>query len=715
MDILLSDKNLSDDLTNQPRPAPNGQNEKPPLDWFKIFHGDISLETPITPQDILDSWKRFNELTLREWEKFISGSNSIDTNIVPPEILEEWTHCRKLNVDPLSEPKNIILSPHDLQKRLADNKLFIQTSQPFLDRLYQTMKTTSVSMALFDREGYLLQVLEDQRYAEISALNKWVRGSLWTLECAGNNTVGSMLKNAKPLHIFGPQHYMKCFHYSTAASAPIFDPEGELIGGVTLIAALYGSHPHTLGMAIAAAHAIENELKIRKALDQRNAACNETDTMARLQKAIVSFIPDAMVAVNNEGRIYAINEPAQKMFGLADACGIGQLLHSIYEGEENRTLCDIINNRESVSDLEIRLQTAQGPGDFTLTCKHVLAESGVTIGKILIFSEIKRIKSLVTKIIGAKANFHFRDICRQNKDFSKIIDHAAMISESASSVLLLGESGTGKDILAQAIHNGSPRRNGPYVAINCAAIPRDLIASELFGHEEGAFTGSRRGGSQGKFELADGGTIFLDEIAETPLEIQAVLLRVIEDKRIVRVGGGHVREVDVRILSATNKDLIDEVHRGNFRKDLYYRLNVFSIHLPPLRERTDDIPLLVNLFIKKYETALGKTISAVDEKVWDVLMQYAWPGNVRELQNVVERMVNFAVSERLTADLIPPEVVGIHHRRHHKIVLESPEDTEKRLIRHLVTLKVNKSSIARQLDISRATLYRKMKKYGLEE
>ncbi len=221
-------------------------------------------------------------------------------------------------------------------------------------------------------------------------------------------------------------------------------------------------------------------------------------------------------------------------------------------------------------------------------------------------NEINRLKTLVTKMMGAKAKFHFEDIHGQNIKFLRTVEQARMVSLSSSNVLLLGKSGTGKDIFAQAIHNAGDRKNGPYVAINCGAIPRDLIMSELFGYSEGAFTGSRRGGNQGKFELADGGTIFLDEIAETPLELQTALLRVIEEKTVTRIGGTRVRPVDVRIIAATNKDLQEEVRKGNFREDLYYRLNVFAIHMVPLSERLDDIPRLVDVFVKKYGNAMGK-------------------------------------------------------------------------------------------------------------
>ncbi len=628
-------------------------------------------------------------------------------------IVESWKRSRNYSINPLGESQNKILTGPALQQLLDENKLLIETSQPFLTRLYQSMKTTSFTVSLFDRNGYLLQVMQDECYVEINSMFKWRPGVLWKEEYGGTNAIGTLLEEKKPLQIIGPQHYMQLFHFITTSSAPIVDPDGEIIGGITIICLLFGTHPHTLGMAIAASHAIENELKIQKALTRLKAAFQETDIAYSLQKAIITSIPEALIAVNTDGYITSINKRAQNLFGLEDRSVLGERISDIFADEENRSFLNLIERQKSMSDREVRISSSRGPCDFTLTCNGIYSSSGAAIGKILIFSEIQRIKSLVNKFAGAKANLKFSDIHGQNEKFKSLVSEAAVISKSASNVLLLGESGTGKDILAQAIHNASPRKDGPYVAINCAAIPRDLIASELFGYSEGAFTGSRRGGSQGKFEMADGGTIFLDEIAETPLEIQAVLLRVIEDKCVIRIGSNQIRAVDVRILSATNKDLIEEVNRGNFRKDLYYRLNVFNIHLPPLRERMDDIPLLAKTFIKKYETALGKSFTAVDDKVWDIFLQYSWPGNVRELQNVVERMVNYASQGRLTANLIPPEIVGIHRTSRQHVDLESPEETEKRLIRHLMTLKFNKNNIAEQLNVSRATLFRKMKKYGL--
>jgi len=281
-------------------------------------------------------------------------------------------------------------------------------------------------------------------------------------------------------------------------------------------------------------------------------------------------------------------------------------------------------------------------------------------------------------------------------------------------VLLLGKSGTGKDVFAQAIHNASSRGNGPYVAINCGAIPRDLIASELFGHEEGAFTGSRRGGSPGKFELADGGTIFLDEIAEMPLELQTVLLRVIEDKAITRVGGKQTRKIDVRIITATNKNLREQIAKGNFREDLFYRINVFCVEMIPLGERPDDIERLTRWFIKRYEDSLGKKITHVDDCIFEAFERYSWPGNVRELQNVVERMMSYARSNELTGDLIPAEVLQAGNILQPLGDMESPREKERKLIERMLELDFDKMMIAEKLNVSRATLYRKFKKHGID-
>ncbi len=666
------------------------------------------------PEDQGHNLKLLNKAIYQQWKKFISGENNVDLTVVSQETLDEWMYCRTMNIDPLSSPRNAVLTGSALQEKLAANQAFINISQPFAHKLFQSTKEYSYSVGLFDSEGYLLKVLIEERHTIYNTLFKFYPGSRWTKEGIGNCPVAYILEYKKPKQVMGANHYLKFFHYVTSSGAPILDPDGQLLGCILVSNFYSDTHPHTLGMAVAAAHAIENEWQVQKVLVQCEAAFEQTDIASSLQKVILSSIPEALIAVDNNGSILTINERARKIFGLEARDVNGMPLRAIFKSEENRGFLDAAEQQESVSDVEVRILTEQGVGDYSLTCNAISLPSGNSIGKLMIFSEIKRIKTLIARTIGAKANFSFKDIRCRNERFKSILDEACVMSQSASNVLLLGESGTGKDILAQAIHNESPRKDGAYVAINCAAIPRDLIASELFGHTEGAFTGSRRGGSQGKFELADGGTIFLDEIAEMPLDIQAVLLRVIEDKYIVRVGGNEVRSIDVRIISATNRDLLAEVNRGNFRKDLYYRLNVFNLYLPPLRERQDDIPLLVDHFIQKYAKAQNKIIAGADEQVIDAFMNYRWPGNVRELQNIVERMVNYASSDRLTFNLVPPELVDINPTRKQRLDFETPSEKEKRLLRHMLSLKLTRENIALQLNMSRTTLYRKLKKYGLQ-
>lgn len=234
-----------------------------------------------------------------------------------------------------------------------------------------------------------------------------------------------------------------------------------------------------------------------------------------------------------------------------------------------------------------------------------------------------------------------------------LIEKAAKIAKTNSAILIIGESGTGKELLAQSIHNASNRKNAPFIAINCAALSETLLESELFGYEEGAFTGARKGGKKGLFEMADRGTIFLDEIGDAPLSIQTKLLRVLQEKEIMRISGEKVIPVDVRVIAATNKDLLDLIEKSSFRKDLYYRLNVLPLSVPPLRERKDDIVILLKLFLKKYAVRENIRMPKPDNDIINILKKYPWPGNIRELENLAEYVtIISSASENLKEDII---------------------------------------------------------------
>ena len=648
----------------------------------------------------------------REWERHIQGDDPIDRAVVSQDIIDSWDRCHKLGLAPLEFPERKTPNVKDIVNLRKENRQLMQMSKFFMTHYNSLVSLTPFSVSFFDPQGYLLEMRIADRLRDEANQRNWVIGALWNEETMGTSSIGLVVKTKKPSRVFGPEHYMKRFHHSTAYAAPIFDPSGTFLGGIVLLCRYYESNKHAHGMTIAAAHLIENQLKINQALADAQAAFAKSEIANSHQQAVMASIPEALLAIDNRGGITLINDRARNIFGAGQGTVVGQHVRKVF-GNENRHLLSMIEGNPALVDIEVRIDTPKTGSDYTLTSNPILSSSGERIGQILIFTEIKRVKKLVTHMIGAKAKFSFDDFCGQNMGFLTTLEQARMASRSLSNVLLLGESGVGKDIFAQAIHNASDQKSGPYIAINCGAVPRELIASELFGHEEGAFTGSRRGGSQGKFELADGGTIFLDEIGEMPLEMQTVLLRVIEDKSVIRIGSAKVRPVDVRIIAATNKDLLAEVHKGNFRKDLYYRLNVFTIHLLSLSERADDIPLLLKYFVKKYAVILGKNVDRIDAGIFDLFMRYSWPGNIRELQNVVERMMNCVRDDELTADLVPPEIVHFEADMKSSLDIQSPKDFEKQMIVRLMRQNIPKSEIARRLDMDRSTLYRKLEQYQL--
>lgn len=351
-------------------------------------------------------------------------------------------------------------------------------------------------------------------------------------------------------------------------------------------------------------------------------------------------------------------------------------------------------------------------------------------GYVLLIKEKNFFDSIFnfTKYID-KEIYEFNNIIGKSPQILKVIDECQKISNNNSNVLITGESGTGKEFFARAIHNNSFRKNAPFIAINCGAIPKELIESELFGYEAGSFTGANKNGYVGKFELADGGTIFLDEIGEMPLNMQVTLLRVLQDKCITKIGSKKCTKIDVRIIAATNKDLKKAISENLFRKDLYYRLNAFNIHIPPLKDRIGDVPLFLEYFLKEKSTEFNKPIPVVPETLFQKIISYCWPGNIRELENFVENFV--ALDGISTYDINLEECHCLtHDNLGNKIIftekeIKKVEDTEevlsfveleKREIKKAIKVfDGNMTKIAKALGISRNALYTKIKKYGIDK
>lgn len=321
------------------------------------------------------------------------------------------------------------------------------------------------------------------------------------------------------------------------------------------------------------------------------------------------------------------------------------------------------------------------------------------------------------KALGRTATFKFDNIICQNRIIKTVVARAKKVANGPSTILLTGESGTGKEVFAQAIHNASDREGGPFIPINCGAMPKELIQSELFGYEPGAFTGADRKGRMGKFEIANGGTLFLDEIGDMPLKMQVNLLRVIADRSIVRIGGTRQIPVDVRLIAATNQNLLDQIEKGNFREDLYYRLNVVPFRLPPLRERPEDVIPIAEYHLSRISNRLGKHINRIHPAAKQALAAYWWPGNIREVRNAIEQAVNMTQGDTIFLKDLPDyihnqETTAVPTQNHQSFNLSALEkESIGRALRHF---NGNVTNASKALGIGRNTLYDKMRKYGLK-
>ena len=434
-------------------------------------------------------------------------------------------------------------------------------------------------------------------------------------------------------------------------------------------------------------------------------------TQSEMYQAVLDFTHDAILAIDENGRIQVLNPPAERIMGCRAADSVGQPVEAVLP---NILLPDVLESGEKQLD-----QIMQIHQTLCNTNRIPILVDGQRRGVVATFHDVKQLQNSEQKIRlklhekGLVAKYAFNDILGDSPAIRSTIQIARSYAASRASVLILGETGTGKELFAQSIHNASDRRDGPFVAINCAAVSNSLLESELFGYEAGSFTGASRGGREGVFELAHGGTLFLDEIGEIPRETQVELLRVLQEKEIRRVGGSRVIPVDVRIIAATNKDLLQETVEGRFREDLYYRLDVLDLKLPPLRERGDDVKILGLHLFRQLPGGKDPIMQSQFLYLLEQAGPYQWYGNIRELQNFVERanilMRNAGASSVTVSDIL---------RRRAEPAPEPCQETESRDRRAIEAALHNHpgsmADAARSLGCSRQTLWRKMKKYGIQ-
>lgn len=648
----------------------------------------------------------------KAWKKFIITSE-IDTLVIRPVIADSWKRCKLAGVDPYSKRPTGMLNNKEIKALLERNRHLIEVSWPILKIIGEMIRGSGFRVDLLDKDSYFLKILSDMEMLEESKKLGSVIGANRSELVAGTNGIGIALSTGKSIQILGPEHYNTYHHNWTCSAAPIYDPSGNIVGVVNMSGNYRLLHKHTLGMVVSIANAIESALKIEEKVF-------ELSINNKFLNTIIESISDGLIVINKKGELTHLNSIAAKILCKKSHEAIGKPIDKLIR--TNFSLLDILNNRKGYLEKEIIVTPLYGKenSQYLLTEKVVKDSEGECQGVTALFKEMKKVHRLVGNFIGANTRYNFSSIIGKNIRLMKVVNLAKVASISSCKILIQGESGTGKEIFAQAIHNNSNRKGKPFIAINCAAIPRDLVESELFGYDEGAFTGAKRGGRPGKFEIAEGGTLFLDEIESMPLDAQPKLLRVLESNQLTRVGGNKIIPIDVRIISSTNRDLLQMAKEGNFREDLLYRLNTVTIDIPPLRKRKEDIPILVNYICGKIGRKVNKNNIGIDKKVLKVLCDYIWSGNIRELENVLERAILLLKGNCITIDVIPENIrcfksgnINIKEKKETNFLISGIE--KGAIIEVLKKNKNNISKTSRMLGIDRSTLYRKIKRYKLFE
>jgi transcriptional regulator of acetoin/glycerol metabolism len=650
------------------------------------------------------------------WERFMA-TGELEPGLLRPEIEASWLRCRAAGVDPHAGRSTRALDPEALARLKERKRALIEVAKPFMQDLFNLVAGTGFVVLLLDEYGTLLETVAEPEWILAYDDLNLAPGACWTEDEVGTNGVGTSLVLGRTFQVSGPEHFCRKHHKWTCTGAPILDRNGETTGLLELSGPVGGTHLHTQGLVMASVAAIQHQLE----LGRKNL---ELMLLNKRLASILGTVSDGVIVLAADGTLAQANPVAERLLGVTSRQMAGKWAADLVR--EAAPIQDLLAWGREFLDQEMELQSCRGAIQCLVSGRPILDDEGVIQGAVLFANPILKIKRLVNRFAGAQATFRFEDVLGHGEAIRKAVHLGHMAAGNDSNVMLAGESGTGKELFAQAIHNQSARRNGPFVAVNCGAIPRELIASELFGYHEGAFTGAARGGRPGKFELASGGTLFLDEIGDMPLEQQIALLRVLQDRTITRIGGDKSLVVDVRIICATHKDLREEVRKGTFRQDLYYRLNVSMIKLPPLREHTEDIPELLESFVRKLTATKKGPALGIDPQVVQVFRRHPWPGNIREFQNVVERMVHAAQGPVLSVEQIPEELQGPPETLPGTPRPAMPlgasglrslfaAEEQQEILACLRACKGNLSQAARKLGMGRTTLYRKLEKLGFPD
>jgi len=662
----------------------------------------------------------------KAWNVFIDKGILLD-GIVRPVIARSWK--RSQGIDPRARNWHR-LPERILQAKRAENIKLLSIARPIMEELCEITGRNSV--LLCDREAHILETAGNLQYSPPPGLR-------FSEEDVGTNAIGTVLVEEAPVEVRGTEHYLSSLHSSFSAGAPIRGVDGNIIGIIAVSNAFEELPAGVLQTLKLGVRVIENHLKYKA--EQSKVLW----TYHRTCSSIIDLYQEPLMVVDANCTVANVNERCLELMGINDRKElVGELIDNlIVDGPQ--VIASLLSTSPSDFRNRFGLKGAEKVVPCSVIRRRIVRNPDGSHQVILVFkgeNEINeghaRIRVIATTYESGESSVDNLIVGESQamNDIRNLIKKAACVS---SNVLIEGESGTGKELVAQAIHKESGRK-GPFIAINCGAIPKELLQSELFGYEEGAFTGARKGGNPGKFELGDGGTVFLDEIGEMPFDMQVNLLRFLQDKAVIRVGGSEPRNVDVRIVAATNRNLKQEIALGNFREDLYYRLSVINIQIPPLRERRLDIPLTARFLIGEICRQFKRETLRISDAAMELLFHYSWPGNVRELRNVLENAVVFTEGNLITEDVLPSYLKGGNNAPlalasdagsvrvaktdvPRELTIDDAREFKKKLaadkerfeiLRLLDKFEGNVSQVARHMGLSRNTIYRKMRMYKVD-
>ncbi|MGW6382709.1 sigma-54-dependent Fis family transcriptional regulator [Peribacillus butanolivorans] len=619
---------------------------------------------------------------LRTWERFIS-EGVLDSNRLDKRIKESWHRCKKEQVNPYLNKGKHVLTNDLLNVQREKNSVLLDVASPQLTRMNQAIKESGMMALLVDPDGYVLSLFGNEKILDKAGKINFVEGVRWTEGEVGTNAIGTALKTGEAVMIQGTEHYSIASHKWSCSAMPIFNEDRMLMGVLDISCPVEYFHPSMLGMVATLVYTIEQEMAVRSY--KRELALTQQSI------ELAEAYPDRpFIVCNHKEIIISASKQVRQKISQSIGMRLSDFLTFGYQIEKETPL---------ISTEDIRVS-----------------------GKCLFLSE-GHIQNRIFPTSSPSKLFNFKGEMGISEAFQNTLHKVKLVAPTEANVYISGETGVGKELVALSIHENSPRKKGPFITINCGAIPKDLMESELFGYVEGAFTGAKRQGHKGKFEQANGGTIFLDEIGEIPHAMQVALLRVLQEKKIVPIGGTKSISLDIRIITATHRNLAELVNEGSFRQDLYYRLNVYPVFVPPLRERKGDIPYLV-----RYLSEVNNWNIPLSEELLNRLKGYNWPGNIRELQNVLQRLFILLQDGRVDYEQLLNSMHSLAITQ--QADCQSPKEIDKNCIKGnelttrekiqrdlmleaLQRTQGNVTAAAKLIDLPRSTFYKRLHKYGL--